>query len=213
MCLPEEPNSFQWPFTDISLFIVQEVRTMSAEKVPDRRILKTRLALREALLSLLTTHAWDDLSIQEICACADVGRSTFYLHFDSKDDLLSESLNDLRDTLIAARAIGTAQLRPFAFLPGLLTHMEENRLVFRNIVGRRSGYGVERRFREMVFQLLEKDLAKRNLTSYQRQMEACYLAGGIVDLMAWWVDASDGPSMNILEQFIFTKCQANMDLG
>ncbi|MFZ6747003.1 TetR/AcrR family transcriptional regulator [Undibacterium sp. JH2W] len=185
---------------------------MSAETVPDRRILKTRLALREALLSLLTEHGWDELSIQEICERANVGRSTFYLHFDSKDDLLSESLNDLRDTLTVASATNGGQQQSFAFLPGLLAHMEENRLVFRNVVGRRSGYGVERRFREMVFQLIEQDLLKLKVTDNQRQMQACYLAGGIVDLMAWWVDASDGPSVNMLAQFILTKCQANIDV-
>ncbi|MFZ6876102.1 TetR/AcrR family transcriptional regulator [Undibacterium sp. Di27W] len=185
---------------------------MSAETVPDRRVLKTRLALRDALLSLLTEHGWDELSIQEICERANVGRSTFYLHFDSKDDLLSESLNDLRDALTIATATDGAPQQPFAFLSGLLAHMEENRRVFRNVVGRRSGYGVERRFREMVFQLIEQDLLKQKVTDSQRQMQACYLAGGIVDLMAWWVDAPDGPSITVLRQFILTKCRASMDL-
>ena len=186
---------------------------MSAETVPDRRILKTRLALREALLSLLTEHGWDELSIQEICERAIVGRSTFYLHFDSKDDLLSENLNDLRDALTVVSATNEAQQQSFAFLPGLLAHMEENRLVFRNVIGRRSGYGVERRFREMVFQLIEQDLLKQKVPDGQLQMQACYMAGGIVDLMAWWVDASDGPSITVLEQFILTICRASMDLA
>lgn len=180
---------------------------MPTETVPDRRVLKTRLALREAMLSLLTEHGWDDLSIQEICERANVGRSTFYLHFDSKDDLLSESLNDLREALTATAATGVTQLRPFAFLPGLLAHMDENRRVFRNVVGRRSGYGVERRFREMVFQLTEQDLARQNIAESQRPMQARYLAGGIVDLMAWWVDAPDAPSMSVLEQFILSNSE------
>ncbi|BBB65225.1 TetR family transcriptional regulator [Undibacterium sp. YM2] len=174
---------------------------MLTQTATDRRILKTRLALREALLNLLTECAWDELSIQEICERANVGRSTFYLHFDSKDALLSESLNDLRDALIAHTDLHT-EVRAFAFLPGLLAHMEENRRVFRNVIGRRSGYGVERRFREMVFQLIEKDLAKQNVTETRGHMLGRYLAGGIVDLMAWWVDTPDAPTMNELEQFI-----------
>lgn len=174
---------------------------MPVQTVTDRRILKTRLALREALLDLLTECAWDELSIQEICERANVGRSTFYLHFESKDALLSESLNDLRDALTAHANMHT-QVQAFAFLPGLLAHMEENRRVFRNVIGRRSGYGVERRFREMVFQLIEQDLARQNVTEIQRHMQARYIAGGIVDLMAWWVDAPEAPAMSELKQFI-----------
>lgn len=176
---------------------------MSSETAPDRRIIKTRLALREAMLGLLAEHGWDDISIQQICDQANVGRSTFYLHYDSKDDLLSESLNDLRDALTTVT--GAVPQPTFAFLPGLLAHMEENRRVFRNVIGRRSGYGVERRFREMVFQLLEQDLAKQDVAENLRPMQARYLAGGIVDLMTWWVDAADAPAMSVLEHFMLTS--------
>ena len=170
----------------------------------DRRILKTRLALRDALMSLLAEQGWDDISIRKICDRANVGRSTFYLHFASKDDLLSESLDDLRDALTGATATGVAQQRPFAFLRGLLAHMEENRRVFRNVIGRRSGFGVERRFRETVVQLIELDLLHGNLSGIQRSMQARFLAGGIVDMMAWWVDAPDALDLDVLEQFILS---------
>ena len=169
---------------------------MLDEPTSDRRILKTRLALREALMSLLTEQGWDELSIREICERANVGRSTFYLHFDSKDDLLSESLNDLRDALTAMTATAAVPRRAFAFVPGLLAHMEENRSVFKNVVGRRSGYGVERRFRETVVQLIERDLVHENISGNELAMRARFLAGGIVDLMAWWVDAPDAPDLD-----------------
>lgn len=179
---------------------------MPAETMPDRRITKTRLALREALLSLLTEHDWDELTIQAICERANIGRSTFYLHFDSKDDLLSESLNDLRDAL-GTTSTKYAEQQLFAFLPGLLAHMRENRQVFRNVIGRRSGYGVERRFREMVFQLIVQGLVRQNIAQDLQPMQARWLAGGIVDLMAWWVDASDAPDMATLEKFILSSIE------
>ncbi len=172
---------------------------MPVKPITDRRIAKTRLALRDAMLQLLPARGWDDLTIQEICERANVGRSTFYMHYRSKDDLLSESLNDLRDVLSTAVTEDSEQL---AFIPGLLAHMVEQRRIFKTVIGRRSGQGVERRFREMVFQLIDQDIAKRNYPKVQQQMIGRYLAGGLVDLMAWWVDAPDAPAVGTLEQLI-----------
>lgn len=164
----------------------------------DRRVARTRLALRDALLALLAEKGWDELSVQEICDRADVGRSTFYLHYQSKEDLLSEGLNDLRDALLASAAAGRAAASRFAFLPGLLAHMLENRAVFRTVIGRRSGHAVERRFRAMVVQLLVTEAA-REPQGISPEIRARFIAGGWVDLMAWWVDAADAPPIDVLE--------------
>ncbi|HEU4776517.1 MAG TPA: TetR/AcrR family transcriptional regulator [Telluria sp.] len=165
---------------------------------PDRRIVKTKLALRDAMLSLLASKGWDDMTIQEICDAANVGRSTFYVHYQSKDELLSEGLNDLRDLLAgqAAKLDG----RGFRFLLGLLDHMAEQRDVFKAAIGLRSGHGVARRFKEMVFQLVELDLKRRRHPGANRPWVARFVAGGIVDAMAWWVDAPTAPSILDMER-------------
>lgn len=165
----------------------------------DRRVTRTRLALRDALLALLAEKGWDDLNVQEICDRADVGRSTFYFHYRSKEELLSEGLNDLRNGLLASAAPGKAAGTRFAFLPGLLAHMQENRAVFRTVVGRRSGHAVERRFRVMVAQLLEREAAPQS-PEISPDIRARFVAGGWVDLMAWWVDAADAPPIDVLER-------------
>jgi AcrR family transcriptional regulator len=181
---------------------------MPAKPVLDRRIAKTRLALRDAMMALLPERAWDELSILEICDQANVGRSTFYIHYRSKDDLLIESLNDLRDALSAANPHSLPSSSRLAFLPGLLAHMVEQRRVFKTVIGRRSGHGIERRFREMVFQLVERELVGREVPADHNQMMARYVAGGIVDLMAWWVEAQNTPTVDRLEEAIQALSQA-----
>jgi AcrR family transcriptional regulator len=181
---------------------------MSTKPVIDRRIAKTRLALRDALLSLLADRGWDELNIQEICDRANVGRSTFYIHYRSKEDLLAEGLNDLRDALRVIKPDNAAAHPPLAFMPGLLAHMLEQRQIFKTVIGRRSGHSIERRFREMVFQLIEQDLLSFNMPNVQHQMVARYIAGGIVDLMAWWVDAPKAPEVDVLEQLVQKLAQA-----
>lgn len=183
--------------------------SVTDKPVADRRIAKTRLALRDAMLFLLPERGWDELSIQEICDQANVGRSTFYVHYRGKDDLLVESLNDLRNALSTA-APGGPLNRPLAFMNGLLAHMVEQRQVFKTVIGRRSGHGIAHRFREMVFQLIEQDLARLDLPHVRHQMVARYVAGGIVDLMTWWVDAPEAPAVDVLEQSIRALAQTTL---
>ena len=61
---------------------------MEPEK-KDRRTRKTRQILREALLTLLKAKRYEDISVQDIIERADVARSTFYVHYVDKDDLLT----------------------------------------------------------------------------------------------------------------------------
>src|SRR5215211_71766 len=61
----------------------------------DRRIQRTRLALRAALLELTKEKGYDAISIEEITQRANVGRATFYLHYKDKEDLLLEQFREM----------------------------------------------------------------------------------------------------------------------
>ena len=54
----------------------------------DRRTRRTRQLLRDALLALLKAKRYEDISVQDIIERADVARSTFYVHYIDKNDLL-----------------------------------------------------------------------------------------------------------------------------
>src|SRR5688572_7428669 len=70
----------------------------------DRRAARTRALLENSLLVLIRRKAYDAITIQEICAGADVGRSTFYAHYRSKDDLKRHGLEHLRSELANAQS-------------------------------------------------------------------------------------------------------------
>ena len=82
----------------------------------DRRVRKTRRALRESLFSLVAERGWDSVSVQHVCERADVGRSTFYTHFADREDLLLSGFDDLK---LELRAMGPGPAaRPFgSFVP------------------------------------------------------------------------------------------------
>ena len=63
-------------------------RTRAADKIADRRVQKTRKLLLDALVSLILEKGYDEVSIQDIIDRANVGRSTFYAHYENKEQLL-----------------------------------------------------------------------------------------------------------------------------
>lgn len=163
--------------------------TTNISESTDRRVQRTRYALRDALVSLLPERGWDDLSVQDICERANVGRSTFYMHFRNKEELLAGGLGDLRGALReqakAAREEGHGGL---PFVRGLIEHVHEQRKLFRALIGRRSGHVVQTRFRDMVLQLARDDLSRLAAAQWRRDASAHYIAGALVELLAWWVE-------------------------
>ena len=92
----------------------------------DRRIQRTRQLLHGSLMVLIQEKGFEALSVQDIIDRANVGRATFYAHFDSKEDLLASGIENLRESLKErqrqARSAGGSDERLFAFSRELFTH-------------------------------------------------------------------------------------------
>jgi AcrR family transcriptional regulator len=70
----------------------------------DRRVQKTHHLLRGALVSLIAEKPYDSIVVKEILDRANVGRSTFYMHFRDKDDLLVSGIHEMLGPLPRAAA-------------------------------------------------------------------------------------------------------------
>jgi AcrR family transcriptional regulator len=65
----------------------------------DRRVQRTNQLLRAALVSLIQEKGYENITVQNIIDRANVGRATFYAHFENKEDLLVSGFEDLRALL------------------------------------------------------------------------------------------------------------------
>lgn len=168
-----------------------------AAKTPDRRVQRTRQLLKTALMSLIQEKGFEALSVQDIIDRANVGRATFYTHFDNKEDLLRSGIEGLRLSLRECQRQALSQTprteaRMFAFSREMFTHANEHRDVFRAMIGKRSGSVIQQLFHRMLVALVREDikaLSPRN-DSGSAPMEAVvqYIAGGLFGVVIWWVD-------------------------
>ena len=63
--------------------------TRSASACEDRRITRSKRALRQALIALLEERGFDSITVNDLCDRADLNRGTFYNHFRDKENLLA----------------------------------------------------------------------------------------------------------------------------
>ena len=63
------------------------------EPKQDRRVNRTRRLLRESLMKLVAEKGYDSVTIEDITETAELGRTTFYLHYRDKEELLLESID------------------------------------------------------------------------------------------------------------------------
>jgi AcrR family transcriptional regulator len=161
------------------------------QKLPsrdDRRLRRTHAALRGALVDLIIERGWEGFSVQDLCDRADVGRSTFYLHFADKDEVMAGAFADLGRELRAQLA-GLGASRPLAFSRGLLDHALDHQRVYRALVGRRSAHVVQGKMRALVFELVREDLGGRLPAGTRRDATAAFLAGALFELLIWSLEA------------------------
>ena len=161
------------------------MKQQSAAPLVDRRVQRTRRQLRDALVSLIVERGWDEVSVREVCARADVGRSTFYVHFADKEELLFSGFDELYVQLEAARC---GRAGSFHFIDALVAHAAENQKLHRAIIGRQSGQQVMRRFRDLVLRLVESELTSLGLELSSGSVAARYVSGAFVELMSGWLD-------------------------
>ncbi len=161
----------------------------------DKRVLRTRKALGTALVELMLSRDFADITVQEVLKRARVGRSTFYAHFRNKNDLLMSDAERYLDRLAGdfhATAGSSWRLAPVA---ELFAHVSA-RQHFRAALERSS-------LREPILDLLTGHLAGiierrmgtmapvTSVTALPRAPMARFFAAAIVELMRWWLSHRD----------------------
>ncbi len=158
-----------------------------ADKI-DKRVRQTRAALLSALPALMMERGYERITIQNVLERANVGRATFYAHFDSKDDLLASSVDNLRSWLVQAWQ-KTPQQRLGFTLP-LFEHLYSHGAMYEKSIARTSEVSVERHIRQMLSDLVREDLAdRRGQMGDARAVELAehYVVGALWSITVWWM--------------------------
>lgn len=169
------------------------------EKQLDRRVRRTRIRLRDALIQLILEKGYDNITIQEITDTADLSRATFYLHYKDKDELLASSLEEMFDELMDS--VKDLMLRRKLELvdgdaPSLpaFKHVEEYADLYKSLLGEKGVSSVINRILDYIagigaqqYRLVIEDEDETNLP-VPIEVASRHLAGAMFSMVSWWID-------------------------
>ncbi len=153
-----------------------------SDTVPDdRRARRSRRVLAEALWQLIQQTDWADISVQMICDRADVARSTFYAHFQTKQDLLDE--------VFAAGEAALADQAQDGGLEGtllwLVEHLATGAAFHRRLQGSPVGHAIMTRFRRQMRARFADGLAAEGHAISPQELD--FLTGGVFAVLESWM--------------------------
>ncbi|WP_227999959.1 TetR/AcrR family transcriptional regulator [Mycolicibacterium sp. P1-5] len=162
---------------------------------PDRRVRRTRKRLHDALLSLAIEKGYEKTTIQDILDRADVGRSTFYDHYQDKAALLTASFDDMREQLEHQLADAAAARATDVALPAALLyeHAYRHQRVYGALCGHQGGDVVQRHLRRLIGDLLREHLrsqpsATGSGSDLTADVAAEFYTSAALGLLVWWID-------------------------
>jgi AcrR family transcriptional regulator len=149
---------------------------------------------RRALLSLIEERGYDALSIQDITERANIGRATFYIHYQDKEQLLLDSVNavmeDLKSHYQSASAIDIFMKRQ-TFSVALFQHVFEHASLYRALLSERGAALMITRLQREVAARMQEQVIEPLLALATVKLPADLLAehcaASLWSLVAWWL--------------------------
>ena len=157
----------------------------------DRRIRRSQEALIHALLDLIETRHYDQISVQDITQKANVGRSTFYAHYQDKDDLLISGFEHLLDELVEQISLDENQTLIFK-TDMFFRHAGGHYEIYQTLLW---GSGFKLLTRDAYAALCQKIeerlrslLPSESIKAIPLAVVANSMGGGLLLLLKWWLD-------------------------
>lgn len=179
-----------------------------AKRPIDRRVARTRGMLHQALLSLILEKGYEAISVEDICERANVGRSTFYAHFTSKDDLKRSGLEHLRRELLERHRSASASMpsgtRPLGFSLPMFEHARDHMHLYRALVGSKGGAIALDTIRQTICDFVRSELATaggKDATGVPREFIVQHIVGAYMAVLTWWLDGGAKTSPQRMDEF------------
>ena len=172
----------------------------------DRRQRKTREAIYRAFTDLLREESYAAITVQQIIDRADIGRTTFYAHFDTKDALLTSFCGDIFDHVFSEDP-GREATHDFSGDHGtrakathILCHLQEHLDDLAGILSGESDAVFMGFFKEKLAVMFSSSVPKDPAVPYDYRLNG--VVCGFCETVRWWTKHS-GYTPEEISDFFF----------
>lgn len=186
------------------------------EMAEDRRVRKSKTAIKKAFIQLLEDDQIERITIRQISDKADINRGTFYLNYDDKYALLEEmedeQIADLKK-LVDIRKVNLAQKTAEEFIEifsnevikKVIIHISENIEFYHAILNLDRTSKIEERITDMILSNINYLIGENNTVyGVPDDYYLRYVSGALMSMVKYWVHDENRVSIEELVQYIVT---------
>ncbi|MTT30869.1 TetR family transcriptional regulator [Terrilactibacillus sp. BCM23-1] len=161
----------------------------------DLRVKKTKHAIKEQFIKLLSEKNFTHITIKDITEKALIGRGTFYLHYKDKYDLLSQIIKEeiqlLLKNLEPEKALNYGRLKEklvIEYITKILKHIRDHHLFFKVMFLNEGVVGFRQQLkRAMVGKVKENPHFTNSVDPVNLEVTVTFVSSGILGVLEWWI--------------------------
>ncbi len=162
----------------------------------DRRIERSRRRLRKALMELILEKGYDTITVEEITERADLGRTTFYLHYKDKEELLLKSLEavaqELLEQIDLPGELGGDVLDPRGPILTVFQHARDNADLYKIIMNGGAAMQALNQLQQVVaetaaYVVRQREQVLDRAVQVPVDVLAAYFATSLLGFINWWL--------------------------
>lgn len=192
----------------------------------ETKYFNTQALMNEALINLLETKEFEYITVKDICAKAGVNRSTFYLHYESLNDLLLESstyishkfyeyINQNNNNLINTNELDKYNLEDLylltdKYLVPYLSFIKENKTFYKVIIKNSYVLRLDETYNSMFKNIFTPILDRFQVDKDKREYLLSFFIHGIMAVISVWLSNDCNKSIDEVIEII-NLCIKNYD--
>lgn len=185
----------------------------------ESKYFSTANLFNEALICLLEKKDIEYITIKELCNKAGVNRSTFYLHYESINDLVEETINYINEKFVGYfnenskkfiekikdSSLEDLKLVEKKYLTPYLNFIKDNKKVFRASFNNPKGMSAFNKYNHLKEYILNPIFERFNISENERNYLISFYINGIMAIINEWLKEECKDSISDVEKIII-KC-------
>ena len=182
----------------------------------ESKYFNTASYMDEALLALLENKNFEFITVKEVCQKAGVNRSTFYLHYESMNDLLEETINyvnnKFKDKLSEIGKINDTTkvvLTSDKFLRPYLSFIMENKKIYKLIHDKPHLFNLSMITNNLYRELFDVALTNFKVKEKEKKYIFAFYTEGVIGIIKRWVENDCNDEIDFIIDIIERNTFAN----
>lgn len=180
------------------------------ESKQDRRILKTKSEIKQALTELMEEKRFEAITVRDLTERANINRGTFYLHYQDKYDLLEQCEDEIiknivehvRDLQVQDVEMIIAKDKPFPFIIKVFEYIQKNADFLRAALGPNGDPSFQEKIKDMMIQNFFIKLGNFN-TTVPFEILTTYISSAHLGIIQYWVNTGMKQSPEEMASILF----------